>query len=48
MCEEVGHPVKSLSRIAFGPLRLTGLRPGASRRLSPAEVERLRKPIARS
>ena len=43
MCEAVGHPVTSLERVAFGPLRLSGLEPGASRRLTAAEVERLRK-----
>jgi 23S rRNA pseudouridine2605 synthase len=43
MCEAVGHPVQALERIAFGPLTLGDLRPGAARRLSPAEVERLRK-----
>jgi 23S rRNA pseudouridine2605 synthase len=42
MCEAVGHPVRSLERVAFGPLRLAGLEPGEHRRLSPAEVERLR------
>jgi 23S rRNA pseudouridine2605 synthase len=43
MCEAVGHPVTELERVAFGPLRLGGLGAGASRRLSAAEVERLRK-----
>lgn len=43
MCEAVGHPVIALERIAFGPLRLGGLKPGAHRRLSPAEVEALRR-----
>jgi 23S rRNA pseudouridine2605 synthase len=43
MCEAVGHPVQALERIAFGPITLGDLRPGAARRLSPAEVERLRK-----
>jgi 23S rRNA pseudouridine2605 synthase len=43
MCEAVGHPVETLERVAFGPLRLGDLGPGGSRRLSPAEVERLRK-----
>lgn len=43
MCEAVGHPVTRLERTAFGPLRLGTLGPGASRRLSAAEVERLRK-----
>jgi 23S rRNA pseudouridine2605 synthase len=43
MCEAVGHRVVDLRRVAFGPLRLGGLKPGQSRRLSAAEVERLRK-----
>jgi 23S rRNA pseudouridine2605 synthase len=43
MCEAVGHRVVGLSRIAFGPLRLEGVEEGASRRLTPAEVERLRQ-----
>jgi 23S rRNA pseudouridine2605 synthase len=42
MCEAVGHPVLELQRIAFGPLRLGGLEPGAFRRLGAREVERLR------
>jgi 23S rRNA pseudouridine2605 synthase len=42
MCEAVGHPVKSLERVAFGPLRLGSLEPGEHRRLSAAELERLR------
>jgi 23S rRNA pseudouridine2605 synthase len=41
MCEQVGHPVKRLERVGFGPLELGDLRPGAYRRLSGAEVERL-------
>jgi 23S rRNA pseudouridine2605 synthase len=41
MCEAVGHRVVALERVAFGPLRLGDLRPGESRRLSAAEVERL-------
>jgi 23S rRNA pseudouridine2605 synthase len=43
MCEAVGHHVDSLERIAFGPLRLKGVEPGAYRRLTPAEVETLWK-----
>jgi 23S rRNA pseudouridine2605 synthase len=43
MCEAVGHPVVKLERIAFGPLRLGDLRPGAHRLLTPAEVEKLRR-----
>jgi 23S rRNA pseudouridine2605 synthase len=42
MCEAVGHPVKELQRVAFGPLRLGGLEPGEHRALRPAEIERLR------
>lgn len=43
MVEAVGHRVTALQRIAFGPLRLGRLAPGSARRLTPAEVERLRK-----
>jgi 23S rRNA pseudouridine2605 synthase len=43
MCEAVGHRVVELQRVAFGPLGLRGLEPGQSRRLSRAEVERLRR-----
>lgn len=42
MCEAIGHPVISLERVAFGPLRLGTLRQGSHRRLSEAEVRRLR------
>jgi 23S rRNA pseudouridine2605 synthase len=51
MLEAVGHRVVSLERVAFGPLGLRGLEPGKSRRLTKAEVERLRRvtePRARS
>ena len=41
MCEHVGHPVRRLERIRFGPLELAGLKPGEHRRLSDAEVRRL-------
>ena len=43
MCEAVGHPVTELTRIAFGPLRLKELAPGQHRRLTQAEIERLRQ-----
>jgi 23S rRNA pseudouridine2605 synthase len=43
MCEAIGHPVTSLTRVAFGSLRLGELPEGEARRLTPAEVERLRK-----
>jgi 23S rRNA pseudouridine2605 synthase len=42
MCEAVGHPVLALRRVAFGPLRLGGLEPGAHRRLGEAELRKLR------
>jgi 23S rRNA pseudouridine2605 synthase len=42
MCEAVGHRVVDLRRVAFGPLRLGDLEEGAHRRLTAAEVERLR------
>lgn len=42
MCEQVGHPVRELRRVRFGPLALGNLKEGASRRLTPAEVDALR------
>jgi 23S rRNA pseudouridine2605 synthase len=42
MLEAVGHRVDNLRRVRFGPLALGDLAPGDSRRLTPAEVERLR------
>ncbi|MGB9182813.1 MAG: pseudouridine synthase [Solirubrobacteraceae bacterium] len=41
MCEHVGHRVRSLERVAFGPLTLASLEPGAHRLLSSAEVQAL-------
>lgn len=46
MCAAVGHPVERLQRVAFGPLRLGDLGEGGVRRLSPAEVQRLRDAAA--
>jgi 23S rRNA pseudouridine2605 synthase len=43
MCEAVGHPVRRLERVGFGPLSLRGLGEGASRRLGPREVSALRQ-----
>ena len=48
MCEQVGHPVKQLERIAFGPLKLGELGPGGYRRLTAAEVAHLAAAGARS
>jgi 23S rRNA pseudouridine2605 synthase len=42
MCAAVGHPVTALERIAFGPLRLDGLKTGEHRPLTAAEIGRLR------
>jgi 23S rRNA pseudouridine2605 synthase len=44
MCEHVGHPARRLERIAFGSLQLGDLRPGASRRLTTAELRELSRP----
>jgi 23S rRNA pseudouridine2605 synthase len=41
MCEAVGHPVRRLERVRFGPLTLGRLRPGQYRRLDQAEVRAL-------
>ncbi|MDQ3587226.1 MAG: rRNA pseudouridine synthase [Actinomycetota bacterium] len=41
MCEAVGHRVTVLERVAFGALGLGELGPGASRRLTADEIERL-------
>ena len=37
MMQAVGHPVRRLLRVRFGPLTLAGLAPGESRPLRPAE-----------
>jgi 23S rRNA pseudouridine2605 synthase len=42
MCAAVGHPVRSLERVGFGPVRLGRLAPGGHRRLTEAELQRLR------
>jgi 23S rRNA pseudouridine2605 synthase len=43
MLEAVGHPVIALERVRFGPLWLGRLEEGRHRRLTAAEVERLRR-----
>jgi 23S rRNA pseudouridine2605 synthase len=45
MCEAVGHRVRTLQRVRFGPLRLDDLPEGAHRRLKQAEVEGLRRGV---
>ncbi|HLY51333.1 MAG TPA: pseudouridine synthase [Solirubrobacteraceae bacterium] len=41
MCEAVGHRVKTLERVGFGPLQLGRLPPGAYSRLTPEELATL-------
>jgi 23S rRNA pseudouridine2605 synthase len=41
MCQAVGHPVRSLERVRFGPLELGKLERGAYRRLTAREVQAL-------
>ena len=41
MCEAVGHPVKRLERIRFGPLELGDLPRGRWRKLSDPEIDAL-------
>jgi 23S rRNA pseudouridine2605 synthase len=43
MCDQVGHPVRLLERIQFGPLALGNLKPGRARRLCAEEVAALAK-----
>lgn len=45
-CGALGHRVTRLRRVAFGPIALGDLRPGASRRLTPREVRALRAAVA--
>jgi 23S rRNA pseudouridine2605 synthase len=42
MCAAVGHQVRALRRVAFGPLALGDLPEGAYRRVRRDELERLR------
>jgi 23S rRNA pseudouridine2605 synthase len=48
MLEAVGHPVRALERVAFGPLELGRLRPGDSRKVRPREMEELRRRAGRA
>ncbi len=43
LCEAVGHPVKKLKRVAFGPITLGELAGGRFRYLSEREIEKLRR-----
>ena len=43
LLDAVGHPVRRLRRVRFGPVRLAGLRPGGWRELTGAEIDALRR-----
>ena len=43
LCRAVGHPVRRLERVRFGPIRLAGLPRGMWRELTAGEVESLRQ-----
>jgi pseudouridine synthase len=43
MLEHVGHPVRKLRRVRYGPLTTAGLEPGDWRELTPAELGSLRR-----
>ena len=43
MLAKLGHKVRHLRRVEFGPLKLGKLRPGESRLLTPGEVKALKK-----
>jgi len=47
MFELIGHPVSKLKRIAIGPVRDERLPTGAYRRLSPQEVDLLKRSLLR-
>lgn len=48
MLARLGYPVRSLQRVAIGPLVLKGLPLGASRYLTPGEVAELRAAVAQA
>jgi 23S rRNA pseudouridine2605 synthase len=48
MFEAVGHPVVTLSRVQFGPLRDPGLKVGHSRELTPREIKTLQASAAQN
>ena len=48
MCQAVGHPVKALERVAFGPLELGRLKSGSHRRLTVSEIGSCATPPARA
>jgi pseudouridine synthase len=42
MCAQIGHPVRSLTRVRMGPIALRDLRPGEWRDLTPFEIGKLK------
>ncbi|GAB3866973.1 pseudouridine synthase [Nocardioides maradonensis] len=47
LMDHVGHPVKQLSRIRFGPVELGTLKPGATRELTDDELGQLLEIVGR-
>src|SRR4051794_19572088 len=47
MLAKIGHKVRELTRVRFGPLQLGDLKPGQSRLLSPRELGALRGAVER-
>ncbi len=45
MFSAIGHPIRKLKRVGYGPIRLGGLPIGQFRSLTPGEMERLKKTI---
>lgn len=43
MFDAIGHPVKSLKRTRYGPLRIKGMRVGEARALGKKEIDELRQ-----
>jgi 23S rRNA pseudouridine2605 synthase len=48
MCEAIGHPVESLTRVRIGPIRDAKLPVGRFRELTAEEVRRLKAAVAKS
>jgi 23S rRNA pseudouridine2605 synthase len=48
MCDAIGHPVDSLTRVRIGPIRDARLPAGRFRDLTPEEVRRLKAAVAGS
>jgi 23S rRNA pseudouridine2605 synthase len=45
MLERVGHPVMRLLRVRINGLEMGELSPGACRRMSPEELEKIKKEV---